>query len=578
VLAGKGERDLVELRNVADVLVVLVAALAGGMVAGRLRQPVLLGYLIGGVIVGPYGLELVDDVDLVDNLAVIGVVALMFALGVEFSLGQLRRVGGVAAVGGGIQILLTGAIGFGLAQAFGWTSKEGLFFGAAIALSSTMIVLKVLSERGELSSVHGRIALGLLLFQDISVVPLMVVLTTVSDGGGAWAAELGIAVAKAAGFLVAAYLLGTRIIPWLLTRVAALRSRELFLLTIVAIVIGAAYATSRADLSVALGAFLAGLIVSESDYAHEALAEVIPLRDIFAILFFVSIGMLTQPSFVVDHVALLAVVISVIIAAKFIICGGLTWAFGYSAKTTLLVGAAMFQIGEFSFVLARVGVDRHVVSDTVYQVVLASAIITMLLTPLALLGASQGYFRLLAPRFTRLALRRSDPGIEGARALEISNHVVICGHGRVGRELSRVLERRNLCFVVIDLDPHVIAHVRDRGCPAIYGDCAHKEVLALAQLPRARVLVITVPDPIAIERATAHARQINPRLDIVVRLHGESDISLLRDIGATELVQPEFEAGMEVVRHTLARYGLTGPEIQFIIAKMREERTARGEP
>jgi CPA2 family monovalent cation:H+ antiporter-2 len=317
--------------------------------------------------------------------------------------------------------------------------------------------------------------------------------------------------------------------------------------------------------------------VSESDYAHEALAEVVPLRDIFAILFFVSIGMLTQPSFVVDHVALLAAVISVIVAAKFLISSGLTWAFGYSAKTTLLVGASVFQIGEFSFVLARVGVDRQVLSDTVYQAILASAIISMLLTPLALLVASQGYFRLLAPRFPRLALRRSDPGLDGARALEISNHVVICGHGRVGRELSHVLERRNLSFVVIDLDPRVIAQVRDRGCPAIYGDCANREVLALAQLPRARVLVITVPDPIAIERATAHAREINPRLDIVVRLHGESDISLLRDIGATELVQPEFEAGMEVVRHTLARYGLTGPEIQFIIATMRGERRERGE-
>ena len=555
-----------------DLTIVLVIAIAGGMLARRLRLPIILGYLVGGIAVGPYGFGLVHDLETIDTLATVGVILLLFTLGLEFSLSELRRVGRVAILGGIAQILLTAAAGLALGKLLGWATLEAIFFGFLIALSSTMIVLKTLMERGELDSGHGRVMIGILLVQDLSLVPLMIILPTMGEVGGELWLSLGIAIGKAVLFIGVMLVLGLWGLPWLLGRVAGGRSRELFLLTVVTLCLGAALGAYFFGLSAAVGAFIAGLLISQSAFARQAFADIVPLRDTFGALFFVSLGMLADLHFVMENLAVIAVVVAVIIVAKFIICSLIPWSFGYSPKTVLFVGMGLIQIGEFSFVLAGMGMEANIVSPYLYSLTLTSAIITMLLTPFALNFASFLYRRLSQrERFGQLVARRLDPGWQD-KQWQLSGHAVICGHGRVGSGLARVLERRKFSYLVIDLDPQVISELHARGTPCIYGDASNPEILAHAQLGKARVLICTFRDFIAVELTTINALRINPRLNIVARVRRDADAELLKGIGVSELVRPEFEASLEITRHTLHRFGLTSFEIQHILVGLREGR------
>ena len=553
-----------------DLIIVLAVAIAGGMLARRLRLPIILGYLVGGIAVGPYGFGLVHDLETIHTLATSGVILLLFTLGLEFSLSELKRIGKVAILGGIAQILLTAAVGLALGRLLGFTMLEAVFFGFLIALSSTMIVLKTLMERGELDSGHGRVMIGILLVQDLSVVPLMIIMPAMGGGGEVWL-SLGIAVAKAILFIGVMLGLGIWGLPWLLRRVAAGRSRELFLLTVVTLCLAAAFGAYFFGLSAAVGAFIAGLLIGQSAFARQAFADIVPLRDTFVALFFVSLGMLVDLHFVVGNVAIIAIVVTVIIVAKFIICSLIPWFFGYSPKTVLFVGMGLIQIGEFSFVLAGVGMEAGLISSYLYSLTLTSAIVTMLLTPVALGFASFLYRRLSQrERLGKLLARRPDPGWQD-KQWQLSGHAVICGHGRVGSTRAGVLERRKLSHLVIDLDPQVISRLHSEGVPCIYGDAANPEILAHAQLDKARVLICTFRDFIAVELTTRNALRINPRLDIVARVPRDADVELLKGIGVSELVRPEFEASLEITRHTLHRFGVTGPEIQHILSGLRRE-------
>lgn len=561
-----------ELGVLTDLIIILIAALIVGMIARRLKLPVILGYLVGGIAVGPYGLSLVDDIGRIETLATIGVVLLLFTLGIEFSLKTLRQMGKVAILGGMAQILATVALGLVVGLLLRWPLMEAIFFGFLIALSSTMIVLKILMERGELNTAHGRIMIGILLVQDLAVVPMMVILPAIGQGGAGLLPALGIAALKAVLFLGAMVVLGFWGLPWVMRRVAGVRSRELFLLTVFGLGIGVAFVTYYFGLSVALGAFVAGLLISESEYAHQALADIVPLRDIFATLFFASLGMLLNPTFLIDNVGMVSAVVIAIIGGKFIIGFFIPRLFGYSPKTMLFVGAGLFQIGEFSFVLAAAALSMGVISNDLYDLTLTSAVITILLTPFALYLASAFYYRLgQRESIAKLLASRPDPSLLTRSGPELSNHVVICGHGRVGQGLAEVLKRRNFSYLVIDSDPRVIDSLRPQQVPCIYGDASNPEILSRAGLPRAKVLVITFPDPIAAELTVRNALKINPKLNVVARVHLDSEAEKLRSLGVAQLVRPEFEAGLEIVRHTLHRYGLSSPEIQFIVNTLREE-------
>jgi len=563
--------ELGELGLLVDMAIVLVAALIVGMAARRLKLPVIVGYLLGGVVIGPFGLGLIPELGEVETLATIGVVLLLFTLGIEFSLKAVRQMGKIAILGGTAQIVATVGLGLAIGWLFHLSLIEAVIFGFLIALSSTMIVLKTLMDRGELGSPHGRVMIGILLVQDLSVVPMMVILPSLDETGMALLSALGWAALKAVLFLGIMLVLGLWGLPWFMRRVVRVGSRELFLLTVVCLSLGAAFGTYYFGLSMALGAFLAGLLVSESEYAHQALADIVPLRDIFATLFFVSLGMFVDPHFVVENLGVIIAIVAAIIIGKSVIAALIPKLFGYSAKTTLLVGSGLFQIGEFSFVLAALALEIGIISSGLFELTLTAAVITMLLTPFAMSLASGLYYRLSQrTKFARLLAARPDPGAldDGER---LSSHVVICGYGRMGEHLGRVLERRGFSYLVIDIDPRVIDSVRSKGIPCIYGDASKLEILAQVQLERAKVMVVAFPDPIGIELAVKNARRINPKLDVVARVHRDEEVEALGGLGVAEMVRPEFEAGLEIIRHTLHRFGLTTQEIQYIVNTLREE-------
>jgi CPA2 family monovalent cation:H+ antiporter-2 len=547
---------------------VLVAALAGGMIARLLRLPVILGYLAGGMVVGPYGLHLVKDVGQIETLAQIGVALLLFTLGMEFSLKTLKKTGKVAVLGGLAQILFTTGLGFAIGVLMGWPLSEAVFFGFLISLSSTMIVIKMLMDRGEIDTAHGRVMIGILLVQDLAVIPMMALVPAFGEPGLAGA--LGKAALTTVVFLGAMAVLGLWILPRFMRRVAAVRSRELFLLTIVGLCLAVAFGTYYFGISLALGAFVAGILISESDYAYQAIAEVIPLRDIFATLFFVSLGMLINLGFLADNIGTVIGVVVAIIGGKFIICAVIPRIFNYSAKTMLYTGAGLFQIGEFSFVLAAAALSAGVISKDVYDLTLSSAVITILLTPVAI-GAASVLYRKLSQgeRFAKVLARRTDP--QFSRGFQLANHVVICGFDRIGRNLGKVLDQRDFSYLVIDNDPKVIEALRAREVPCIYGDASNPEILSRAVLEKAKVLVITFHEPIGTELTVRNALAINPKLDVVARVHFDDEVTKLRDIGVAEMVRPDVETSLEIVRHTLHRFGLTGTEIQYILTGLREE-------
>jgi CPA2 family monovalent cation:H+ antiporter-2 len=554
-----------------DLLIVLVTAIAGGMIARLLRLPVILGYIVGGIAIGPYGFGFVQDTQTIDSLAEVGVVLLLFAIGLEFSIKDLLRMGKIAVLGGIAQILISAAAGFGLGKLVGLSTTGAVFFGFIIALSSTMVVLKLLMERGEMDTAHGRIMLGILLVQDLSVVPIMVIMPAVGGDASELWASLGIALLKAAGFIALMLVLGVWGLPWFLKKVAGQRSRELFLLTIIVICLAAAFGTFYFGLSAAFGAFAAGLLISQSGFARQAFADILPLRDTFAALFFVSLGMLANLSFVGDNLGTVILVAFAIMVAKFIICSAITRVFGYGHKTVLMVGTGLVQIGEFSFIIAMMGVETGILSEYLYSLTVAAAILTMLLTPF-LMSFNSVVYRRLSQRewFAHRLISTIDPDWQ-SHDYELSRHAVICGYGDIGSRVASVLEKQKFSYLVIDLDPTVISQLRTQGVPCIYGDASNPEILAHAYLDRARVLVCTIPDYVAEELTARNAKAINPKLDIVARIRRDSDAELLRGVGVTELVLPVFEGSLEVIRHTLHRFGMSTTDIQYILNNLRRE-------
>ena len=546
-----------------DLVIIITAAAAGGMLASLVRLPVILGYLLAGVMVAHAlpGPEI--EPAQVQNLAELGVALLLFTLGLQFSFSKFIGVRRTAVIGGIAQIVLTIALGALLGNVLGFGRTASLVLGSAMALSSTMVALTLMDTRNELSTLHGRMALGVLLVQDLAVVPLVILLPTMADGAdNNLPVELGLATVKAAVLLLAAYLLGSRGIPWLLPRVARRGSRELFLLTILTLALGLAAGSYALGLSIALGAFLAGLVVSESEFSYRTLSEVLPLRDVFATMFFVSMGMLVDPGIVMDHPVQVIVVAAAIIGGKFFLSAGPLSLLGLPVRTAIPTGLLLAQTGEFSFVIAQVGLNEGLITDDVSSVILMSTLVSIVISPfLVQVGPRITGALTTAPGLRRLFL---EPEIIEARVDEQSlrGHVVVCGYGRVGRELVTELEREHISCVVIEQNPYLIDRLRESHVSYIYGDAANESVLSACRLKEARLLAITVPDLAAAAYIISFARPTNPGLDIVVRGHAEEGVETLRIAGATEVVHPEFEASLEFIRHTLARYNRHPEELR----------------
>jgi CPA2 family monovalent cation:H+ antiporter-2 len=549
----------------SDIAIIVTAGLVGAVIAQWLRQPLIIGYILAGVVVGPFtpGIT-VSDVHDIELLAEIGVALLLFALGLEFSLKDLRPVRRVALIGTPVQVLLTMALGYGLGSLLGWEWRQSVWFGAMIALSSTVIVLKTLAAQGRMGTLSSRVMIGMLIIQDLAVVPLMIILPQLNTPDRllpslAWAAV------KAAVFLALMILAGTRFIPWLMRRVARWHSRELFLLAVTAIGLGVGYVTYLFGLSFAFGAFVAGLVISESDYSHQALSDIIPLRDIFGLLFFVSVGMLLDPGFLLANWQTVLLVVVVVSLGKALIFGGLTSLFGYGNVVPLAVALALFQVGEFSFVLARVGLSTNSISQELYSLVLTVAIITMVLTPLA----SGQTARLYAYRQRRY--RREPVQTVNLPQAGLAGHALIAGGGRVGQYVAAVLHRQGHPFVIIEYDYRRVERVRSLGYPIIYGDASQVTVLEAAAVRDCGLVIVTTPAEMITQSIIDRVREINPAVDIVARAESLEQLERLRAHGVNRVVQPEIEAGLEIARQALLHMSLSSDEIRLLTDALRRE-------
>ncbi len=555
------------------IAVLLAAALVGGMVAHRLRQPVILGYLVIGIAVGPHSLGLVSDLELVETAAAIGVALLMFTLGLEISIVQLREVGKVGLWGGIAQITVTLALGLMVGVLlFGWPASQALLFGLIISLSSTAVCLKILMERGELTSVPGRIMIAFLILQDVSVVLMMVALPLMSGGIESLVLALAIAVGKAILFVGVAIVMGRWALPWLLGRVGGVRARELFLLTVLILSLGAAIGTQIFGLSMVFGAFLVGLVLRETRFVHQALAEITPLRDVFATLFFVSMGMLLDPVFLISHWPVILLTVAVIITLKFFIIFGIVRLFGFGNRVALVTGAGLFQIGEFGFILAQGGIDNGIISGEFYSLILASAVITMLLTPVSISLAVRLSSRLALFSAGRTLTRRAVSHHPVPASAEPPKRVIVAGYGRVGQNITRGLKDAGIPFTIIDIDPERVSEAHDCGCPRIYGDAANIHVLGKTNLARARALVVTYPDPAAVVTTVKIALKINPKLKVLARVHRLKEAEELKELGVTELVSPEYEASFRFIKRLLNIAGFEKAERKRILSLVRRDK------
>lgn len=548
-----------------DIIILIVGAFCCGLLLQRLGQPLILGYIAAGVILGPHtGGLTVSNIHEVELLAEIGIALLLFALGLEFSLKDLKPVKKVALIGTPIQIALTVGLGCGIGHLMGWDWKSSLWLGALISLSSTMVILKTLMNQGWLGTLSSKVMIGMLIVQDLAVVPMMVILPQLNNPALGLPA-LGFAVLKAGGFIVGMIVLGTRLLPGLMAHIAKLGSRELFLLAITAIGLGVGYVTYLVGLSFAFGAFVAGMVLNESDYGHQALSDIIPLRDLFGLLFFTSVGMLLDPAFIMDHLRPLAVLVLVVGIGKGLIFALIARIFEYGNVIPLAVGLGLFQIGEFSFVLARVGVSTSSIGSDLYSLVLSAAILTMVLTPL-ISGQTANIYALKKRWFRHEALESSNIPDAG-----LHHHVVIAGGGRVGFQIAQVLKRLGLQFVIIELDHQRVEQAKQQGMSVIYGDTSQEIVLEAAGIKDGSLLVMTTPGIVVLRTTVVQARRLNKRIEIVARASGPDYFDLLKELGVSEVVLPEFEASLEMTRQSLLRLQIPASEVQRYTDTVRQE-------
>lgn len=552
----------------ADIAIIVVAGLIGGLIAQRLRQPLILGYILAGIIVGPNtGGITISNVEDIELLAEIGVALLLFALGIQLSLKQLTPVRNIAIFGAPIQVLLTMAAGAGIGRLLGWNWLDSIWLGALVAPTSTMVLLKTLMSLGRMGTLSSRVMIGISVIQDLAVIPLMIILPQLNNLE-AGLTSLGWAAVRAAIFLVGMIFLGTRLIPMLMRQIARWNSRELFLLAITALGLGIGYVTYLFGLSFAFGAFVAGLVLSESDYSYQALSDIVPLRDLFGLLFFASVGMLIDPVFLVNNVGIILWVVLLVILSKGLIFGGLTRLFGYFNIAPLAVALTMFPIGEFSFVLARVGVSTNSIDENLYSLLLTTAVLTMVITPFTA-RAAEPLYALRKRWFRHESLAAHNVPQEG-----LHHHVIIAGAGRVGQYVASVLRQLGMSFVAIELNQERIEHCKAMGVPVIYGDASHPLVLEASGVEDAHLLLITTPTIDVTQAIAAHVQKIRPDLHIVARAEGIEQMEILHSLGVYEVVQPEMEAGLEITRQALLHLDLPATEIQRFTDLIRRQHYA----
>lgn len=563
-----------DLHILGDLVVVFAVAVIVVGLLQRFGLPGIAGMIFVGALVGPHGLALVDRSEEVEILAEIGVVVLLFGIGLEFSLERLRRLWKPIIIGGALQVVLTIAFAGGLADTLlGFEANAAFLIGMLTAVSSTAIVLRGLESRGEVDAPHGRLTVGILLFQDLSVVPMLLAVPLLAGQNGS-AGGLVEALLRAAAVLVGTIVAARVVAPRLLDRVARSRQRDLFVLSLFLICVGTAWAVALAGLSLAIGAFLGGLVVADSEYRHQAMADLIPFREVFTSLFFVSIGMLLDVAVLIEHGPLVLGLVLAIILGKFVIVFAVGVIMRLPIPVSVRSGAALAQVGEFSFVVAFAARGTEILTEEAEELLSVAAIVTMFLAPLMLrlspqLAAGVGRIRPL----TRLLGVRTPEEVADKEPL--GDHVVIAGYGVTGNELARSLREAKIPYVIVELNPENVREAASNGEPVYYGDVTSEEVLRHLDLERAAEFVVAINDPTAARRAVRAARHLAPNLHIVVRSRYVADRPRLNRAGADRVIPVEIEGAVQVTQYLLTRHGVEEAVVSSHIQRIRDSRELR---
>lgn len=576
------------------VLIATIAAGIGlafilGFIGARLGLPPLVGYLLAGIAVGPYSPGFVADAALAGQLAEIGVILLMFGVGLHFSLRDLMAVRKIALPGAVVQIGVASLLGMGVSRLWGWSWSAGFVFGLCLSVASTVVLLKALEDNGVLDSINGRIAVGWLIVEDLAMVLALVLLPAFAAPAigdvvaGAQVEQksllvtLATTLAGVVAFIVVMLVVGRKYVPWLLARVAKLGSRELFTLAVLAIALGIAVGSAALfGVSFALGAFFAGVIISESDLSHRAAADALPLQDAFAVLFFVSVGMLVDPMVIIEQPLNVLAVLAIIMIGKSAAAFGIVLLFKYPLRTALTVSASLAQIGEFSFILAGMAVAYNILPAEGQSLILVGALLSIALNQLcfAAIEPINSWFKSkpALARFVEKSSAGSDEDILPPEYETISNHAIIVGHGRVGSWIAKALERSNIPYMVIEEDRLVVEALRrDSGILAIFGDASRPGILSHAHLSTAKLLIIATPTSYQARHILEIAKKENPDIDTVVRTHSAKEQHFLRENGANRVVMGEFELAFSMAEYALQSYGREPETIISTIDELRSE-------
>ncbi|MHC1774782.1 MAG: cation:proton antiporter [Lentimicrobium sp.] len=565
-----------ELPILKEVVIILGLSVFIILLFQRIKMPSVIGFLITGMIAGPNGLSLIGASHEVEILSETGIIFLLFIIGIEFSIKGLVKIRQTVLIGGSLQVGGTIVLTFVISRMLGLSPPQAVFMGFLIALSSTAIVLKILQESGQMASPHGRIALALLIFQDIIVVPMILVTPLLAgNGGNIWIAMLLLTgkFALVVGLLI---VLSRYIVPGLLHRVVKSKSRELFILTLVVICFATAWLTSSVGLSLALGAFFAGLIISESEYSHQATANILPFREIFISFFFVSVGMLLDLSYFIDHFLMLILFTLMVILLKMLIVAATVLVMRFPFRTALISAFTLFQVGEFAFLLSTIGIRNNLLTQEVYQSFLAISILTMGLTPFI-----AGYSDQMADWVIRAGLspsvrkrlinfhNRKKHQHDEDIVLNLHDHLIVIGFGINGHNVARTARQASIPYITIELDPDIYRQARDEGYPVVFGDAADEIILKHVHAHEARVVVIAISDPEATKRIISILRQITETAHVIVRTRHLNEIDEILKLGADEVIPEEFETSIQIFTRVLNRYLIPYDKIQSFVSHIR---------
>jgi CPA2 family monovalent cation:H+ antiporter-2 len=540
----------------------------------RLRIPTIVGFLLTGVLCGPSVLGLVGATNEVETLAQIGVVLLLFSIGLEFSLNNLLQIKRIILVGGTLQVFCTIGVVTLISWGFGWSISHSVFMGFLLSLSSTAIVLKRLQEKAEVESPHGKTSLGILIFQDIIVVPMMLVLPLLSGNVGDVGPTVLLLFVKIVGIIVCMIVMIKWVVPAVMFRVAKTRSRELFLLTIIVICFSVAWLTSSAGLSLALGAFLAGLVLSESEYSYQALGSILPFRDVFTSVFFISIGMLFDGAYFIHHPLLVLSLAFIVLVLKVGIASLVPAALGFPLRTMVLAGLSLGQVGEFSFILSTAGMSFGLLDKDTYQLFLGVSILTMASTPFVMACGPWISDRLLSlplPKRIKSGLHTQEIPVALEQKPKLDDHLIIIGFGINGKNVARAARATGIPYIITEMNPETVRREKAAGEPIIYGDATQEAVLLHVNIRTARVVVVGIPDPVATRRVIEVARKLNASVHIIARTRFYQETSQLYELGASDVIPEEFETSVEIFTRVLVKY-LVAPEvIEMFVAEVRSD-------